>query len=70
MFPFNLLNTRHVAAWNVLDVSASTKARRCGGLWVHEITIRARAVNRDLSDAFDDSPGDTWTQHDHPMKIQ
>ena len=70
MFPFNLLNIGHVAAWNALDASASTKARRCDGLWVHERSIRTRAVNWDLSDAFDDSPGDTWTHHDHPMKIQ
>ena len=28
------------------------------------------ALNRDLSDNFNDSSVDTWTHHYHPMKIQ
>ena len=33
-------------------------------------TISAPALNRDLSEDLDDSPGDTWTHLDRPMNIK
>ena len=58
-----------MADYGALDASASNKVRRCSGLGVHTITIRARDVNRDLSDAFDNSPGNTWTHREVPIFI-
>ena len=44
MFLVNFFFAGHVAALRALDASASNEARRCGGLRVHAITIRARAL--------------------------
>ena len=69
MFPWKFVFPRHVAASLALDTRASNEARRYGGLGVHAINIRARALNRVLSNAFDDSPDDTWTHREDPIKI-
>ena len=69
MFPWKFVFARHVAASWVLDTRASNEARQYIGLGVHAITIRARALNRILSNAFDDSLGDTWTHREDPIKI-
>ena len=70
MFPVFFLFAGHVAASLALDAHTSNGARRCGGLGVHAITIRARALNHVLSNIFDDSPGDTWTHREDPIKIR
>ena len=58
-----------MVASRVKDTRTSNEARQYGGLGVHAITIRARALNRNLSNAFYDSPGDAWTHQEHPIKI-
>ena len=69
MFPWKFVFAGHVAASRALDTHASNEACRCGGLGVHAITIRARALNRVLRNAFDDSLGDTWTHREDMIKI-
>ena len=59
-----------MAEYDALDQSAWIIALRSRGRGVHRIPINARALNRDLSDDFNDSSVDTWTHHNHPMKIQ
>ena len=64
MFPQKFVFAGHVAASQKLDTRASNKSRRYSGLEVHAITIRARALKHVLSDAFDNSSGDTWTHEE------
>ena len=58
-----------MAEYDELDQSAWIIELRSCGPRVHMIINQTRALNRDLSDDFDNSPGNTWTHHDYPMKI-
>ena len=56
-------------AWRIESI-ATIATCQSRGLRVHRIFMNARALYRDLSDDFNNSPSDTWTHHDRPMKIQ
>ena len=56
-----------MALYGVLDTIAMRQS--CGRI-VHWIIDQTRALNRDLSDAFDDSPSDTWTHQEFLIFIR
>ena len=68
--PCIFLFTGHMEALRALDACASNEAHQYGRLGVHAITIRARNLNRLLSNTFDDSPRDTWMHREDPIKIR
>ena len=69
MFPPNFVFAEHVAASQALDTRVSNESRQHGGLEVHAITIRSCALKHVLSDAFDNSLGDTWMHQKLPIFI-
>ena len=70
MFPRKFVFVGHVAASQALDTRASNEARQYGGLKAHVITIRARPLNHVLGDAFENSPGETWTHQEFLIFIR
>ena len=67
--PVNFSFAGHLAKQYALDQKLTKDCMLIQWISVHRIIDQTRALNRDLSDAFNDSLGDMWMHQDATIKI-